>query len=268
MIFMKRMCAVAMLAVLLMPAVMPAVDAAPDSSIAVSEEIIHVAGGEVTLTVVFESQTGDYNGTVAVWAPADAILTCQDVELQPSWNGSVATVDLGAHGISIPAGETVSVIVRYTRDGDIMHRMLYDATVNVTVDSDAYARANIPLSYAAGGYTGTATLTKGDVVTITFTSEGGGDGGDGLLYLAAGLAVGALIAGAIMYALRRQQRDRHLEKEPVEALEMRKKLLTRLLKQLEIERDKGNIADAYYQSIKDSFKEQAVRVMREIDRRA
>ncbi|MFO8133779.1 MAG: hypothetical protein R6U10_07630 [Thermoplasmatota archaeon] len=266
MIFMKRMCAVAMLSLLLIPAAMCTVGAAPDSSIAVSEEAIHVADGEVTLTVWFGSHTGSYNGTVDIWAPADATVTCQDVELQPTWNGSVATVDLGAHDITIPAGETVSVTAQYTLDGDLEHRVLYDATVNVTVDSHAYVRGSIPLSYVAGRYTGTATLTKGETFAVTFAS-GGADEDTGLLYLATGLAIGALVAGALLFAMRRRHRDRHLEKEPVEALEMRKKLLTRLLKQLEIERDKGKIADAYYQSIKESFKEQAVRVMREIDRR-
>ena len=266
MIFMKRMLIVAML-VLLPLAALPDADAAPRGTITVTGETIDVTDDTVTLTMLFESQGGTYNGTVDVWAPADATLTCQGIELTPTWNESIATVDLAAHDLSIPAGGTLNLTARYSRDGDVVHQMLYDTPVAVTVDSTAYVRSSVPLSYAGGSYTGTASLEDGDTVTISFTS-GAADDSNTLLYLAVGLAIAVLIGLAVMALLRRQRRDRHLEKEPMEALQMRKKLLTQLLKQLDIERDKGKIADAYYQSIRDSFKEEAVQVMREIDRRS
>ncbi len=262
---MKRMLSVAMLTLLLIPATVGT--AAPDAAVTLSGETIHVAGGEVTVGMVFESQVGGYNGTVDVSVPSDATLTCQGVELDPTWSEGVATVDLGAHNLSIPADGNISLTARYPRDGDVVHHMLYNATVTVTVDSDGYVRGSLPLSYTNGGYTGAASVAQSEVVSISFAPARADEGGNTMLYLGGGLAVGALAAGAAMVLLQRRRRDRYLEKEPVEALEMRKKLLTQLLKQLEIERDKGRIADAYYQSIKDSFKEQAVEVMRELDRR-
>lgn len=266
MIFRKRMLVVALLLLLLAPAAMAHADVtAPHSSITVPEETIHITDSQVTLTVIFESQTGTYNGTLEIWAPVGARLTCQGVDLNPTWNGSIATVDLAAYGLAIPAGENISIIARFSRDGDVVHHLLYDATVMVTVTSQAYVRGSIPLSFAQGSYTGMASLGKGHVVTISFAPAGRDD--DVMLYLAAGLAMGALATGAALFLMYRQRRDRHLEKEPVEALEMRKKLLTQLLKQLETERDKGRIADAYYQSIKDYFKKDAMQVLREIDRR-
>lgn len=268
MLFIKRILIVALLALLLaFPAAMTGT-AAPDSLASLSGETIHVAGGEVTVSMVFESQTGAYNGTIDVRAPADATITCQGITLDPVWNGSIATVDLGAHGLAVPADGNITLTASFPRDGDVVHRMLYDATVTVTVDSDGYVRSNIPLSFAHGSYTGTASLVTGEEVSISFPSPGRDEDGATMLYLGGGLAVGALAAGAAMFLLQRRRRDRYLEKEPVEVLEMRKKLLTQLLKQLEIERDKGKIADTYYQSIKDSFKEQAVEVMRELDRRS
>jgi hypothetical protein len=266
MIFMKRMLIIVML-VLLPLAALPNGDAAPRGTITVTGETINVTNGTVTLTMLFESQGGAYNDTVDVWAPADATLTCQGIELTPTWNESIATVDLAAHDLSIPAGGILTLTACYARDGDLVHRMLYDAPITITVNSTAYVRSTVPLSYAGGSYTGTASLEDGDTLTISFTPAAADDGNT-LLYLAAGLAVGILIGLAGIALLSRQRRDRHLEKEPVEALQMRKKLLTQLLKQLDIERDKGKIADAYYQSIRESFKEEAVHVMREIDRRS
>ncbi len=270
MIFMKRI-VVAMLALtLLMPVAIADGDlsdsSTPHSSVTVAGETLHVTDDQVTLTMVYAGETGRYNGSVELWAPADAVLTCQGDALDASWNDSVATVDLGANGLSVAAGENLSVVARFPRDGDIVHRMLYDAPVSVIVDSRMWVRSSVPLSYTAGVYAGNATLGKDDTVTVLF-APGEDDGGNVLLYLALGLAGGGLAVGALMLVMGRQRRDRYLEKEPVEALRMRKKLLTGLLKQLEIERDKGKIADTYYQSIKDSFKEQAVEVMREIDRR-
>ena len=76
-----------------------------------------------------------------------------------------------------------------------------------------------------------------------------------------------LLAILLVMTRRRGVRDRRLESEPAEALQLRKRLLTDALKTLEVEHDKKKIPDTYYQSIKSYFKDEAVRVMRELDRR-
>ena len=262
---MKRTLIVALL-VLLPLAVLPDADAAPRGTITVTGETIDIIDGTVTLTMLLKSEGGIYNNTVDVWVPADTTLTIQGIELGSTWNENIATVDLAAHNLSIPASGTLTLTARYARDGDVVHQMLYDAPITITINSTTYIRSTIPLSYKGGSYTGTASLEDGDMVTISFSS-GDANEENTQIYLALGLAGGALVGIVVMTLLRRQHRDHHLEKEPVEALQMRKKLLTQLLKQLDIEQDKGKIADAYYKSIRDSFKEEAVQVMREIDRR-
>ena len=67
--------------------------------------------------------------------------------------------------------------------------------------------------------------------------------------------------------MRRHGHDRRLETEPADALQLRKRLLTDALKTLEVEHENKKIPDAYYQSIKSYFKNEAVRVLRELDRR-
>ena len=89
----------------------------------------------------------------------------------------------------------------------------------------------------------------------------------GLLTVILGGLTLVFAVALLLVLLRRGKRDRALEKEPVEALELRKRLLTDALKTLEVEHDNKKIPDAYYQSIKHSFKQEAVRVLRELERR-
>ncbi|RLF62870.1 MAG: hypothetical protein DRN31_03590 [Thermoplasmata archaeon] len=87
------------------------------------------------------------------------------------------------------------------------------------------------------------------------------------LSLVAGAVAILLAILLIALTIKRRREEKLLEKEPVEALELRKRLLTDALKTLEIEHEKKKIPDAYYRSIKDYFKKEAIRVLREIDRR-
>ncbi len=75
--------------------------------------------------------------------------------------------------------------------------------------------------------------------------------------------IGIIIAMALARYLSKPRKK--MEKESIQSLELRKKLLVDALKTLEKEHDEGKIPDSYYESIKGDFKKQAVEVLKELD---
>ncbi len=75
--------------------------------------------------------------------------------------------------------------------------------------------------------------------------------------------IGVIIAMALARYLSKPRKK--MERESIQSLELRKKLLVDALKTLEKEHDEGKIPDSYYESIKGDFKKQAVGVLKELD---
>ncbi|MGC9554619.1 MAG: hypothetical protein ACP5EK_04845, partial [Thermoplasmatota archaeon] len=213
----------------------------------------------------------DYYGSLILCVPSGFRATAGQTQLEGTWSEGRATVDLEAHGLSLPAGETLTVEVGYPLPRRLEYVVQYPTAVfTITLDTPLYPRATLPLAYhpESGLYQGTLhNLTAGREMTVSLLEAEGGGGEPGPLTWAMGGAVGVLLLLLLLVLRRGGRRSRHLEKEPVEALELRRRLLTDALKTLEVEHDRKAIPDAYYQSIKKYFKQEAVEVLRELDRR-
>jgi len=238
-------------------------------SLTVQEHLVEVTGDWVEERLVFFSPA-DYSGSLTLFVPSGFRATVNQTEMEGTWSDGWATVDLEAHGLSVPAGGTLTVEVSYQLPSRLDHVVQYPvAVLTVVVDTEQYPRATLPLSYdpQSGLYQGSLyNLTAGQGFTLSFL-EPEGDGDSGLLTRALGGVVAVLVVLLLLMARKGSRRGRHLEKESVEALELRRRLLTDALKTLEVEHDNKKIPDAYYQSIKIYFKQEAVEVLRELDRR-
>lgn len=257
--------AVALAGVLLMPLCA----GQPSASLTVQEQVWEVSDGQLRERLVFVSSI-PYNGTITLDVPSDFQVVAEGTPLQGTWEEGWATIDLGAQGLAVSPGDTLTLEVTYAVPSLLDYHVQYPTTLlTVTLDTDRYPRASLPLAYdhQSNVYEGQLhNLTPGQRITLTFLEpEGGEEGLSPLTWILGALA--AVLAVLLALLWRRGRRQRHLEKEPVEALELRKRLLTDALKTLEVEHDRKKISDAYYQSIKDYFKQEAVEVLRELDRR-
>ncbi|MEA2054203.1 MAG: hypothetical protein U9O96_03670 [Candidatus Thermoplasmatota archaeon] len=261
--------AIALSAVALL--LMPYSASSPGDNIKVEKEDISIVGDEVNERIFFTSTLGKYNGTIEIWATSNPKIECEGKELAGVFEENIVEINLGENGIVIPAGGNISINVSYTIDGKFENRIIYHTDLmEINIESAKYPRGNIPIEYKGGNeYASTLkSLEKGDGFWVEFVeiSPGGKTNIDILSILAGSVAI-LLAIVLIALAGKKRKDERRLGKEPVEALELRKKLLTNSLKALEIEHDKKKIPDAYYRSIKDYFKGEAVKVLKELDRR-
>lgn len=243
--------------------------ASTGESIKIERVEINISEGDVSEHLWFSS-TADYNGTLKFWMPSDKYsVEYMGNQLTGTPDGNVLTIDLGGHNLTIPAGGNISVNVNYTIKDRFEYRVNYPTEeMDITVNSGKYPRGNIPIKYEGNGiYTSNlASLQENDSFWIEFVGETSRGGAVSISTLAGAIAV-LLALAIIVFILKKRGADSTLGKESVEALELRKRLLTDSLKTLEIEHEKKKIPDAYYRSIKEYFKKEAIKVMREIDRR-
>ena len=243
--------------------------ASPGSNIKVEKEEIEISGNKVSEKIFFTSILGSYNGTVEIWAPSDCHVECMGNAVNGNAQNNVVEINLGENGLMIPSDGTLLINVSYTLKGNFEYKVIYPTDLmELTIKTGKYPRGNIPLKYEGNGiYTSNLTSMEKDAsISIEFVEQSA-VGGMSALSLVAGAVAILLAILLIALTIKRRREEKLLEKEPVEALELRKRLLTDALKTLEIEHEKKKIPDAYYRSIKDYFKKEAIRVLREIDRR-
>ncbi|MGC9554533.1 MAG: hypothetical protein ACP5EK_04410, partial [Thermoplasmatota archaeon] len=79
-------------------------------SLTVQEHLVEVTGDRVEERLVFFSPA-DYSGSLILCVPSGFRATAGQTQLEGTWREGRATVDLEAHGLSLPAGETLTVEV-------------------------------------------------------------------------------------------------------------------------------------------------------------
>jgi len=243
----------------------------PGTNIKVEKDDISISGDKVTERIFFISTIGKYNGTIEIWVPSDHYqVEYGGNELAGVMGGNIFEVNLGEQGIVIPAGGNISLNVSYSIKNKFEDRVIYPTDLmEINVNTAEYPRGNIPVEYKGNNmYTSNLKLLeKDDLIWIEFMKESSAGGMNEISILMGVVAI-LLAIILIAFAVKGRSREGNLGKESVEALGLRKRLLTDALKTLELEHDKKKIPDTYYRSIKDYFKKEAVRVLRELDRRA
>ena len=243
--------------------------AAPGSNVKIEREEISISGGEVTEKIFFASTLGSYNGTINIWAPSDCKIECRGSSIDGNAHDGMVDINLGANGLEIPSRGTLLLNISYTLKNNFEYTILYPTDLmEITIKAADYPRGNIPLKYGGNSiYTSNLTaLEKDTQIWIEFIEQQSSENASSI-YIMAGVVAIFLAVILIAFAVRRRGEEGILAKESTEALELRKRLLTDALKTLEIEHEKKKIPDAYYRSIKDYFKKEAIKVLREIDRR-
>ena len=240
------------------------------SEVSISEHQIIVNEDGVSETITFMAGAEAYNGVLTLSIPDDYTARSQGLTLTGTWADGQVQFNLSAFDLRIPAGELLQVNITTARSDNLERSVLYHtAHLTLTLDVDDYPRGNIPLVYGFQQNMYTCDLydvASGRDVLIQFAATPEHDT-IGFLTLVLSSAV-VVMAILLLLALRWHGRDRRLETEPDDALQLRKRLLTDALKTLEVEHDNKKIPDTYYHSIKDYFKNEAVRVLRELDRRS
>ena len=243
--------------------------ASPGSNIKVEKEEIEISGNEVTEKIFFTSILGSYNGTIEIWAPSNSHIECMGNEIKGNAQNNVVEINLEENGLMIPSHGTLLINVSYALKGNFDYKVLYPTDLmTIALKTKDYPRGNIPLKYEGNDmYTSNLTSVEKDTsISIEFVKQSAAGGMNAMSAVAGSVAI-LLAILLLAFAIRRRREEGLLAKEPVESLELRKRLLTDALKTLEIEHEKKKIPDAYYRSIKDYFKKEAIRVLREIDRR-
>jgi len=263
----KKVAVVFVVAALLLMALSSS--AAPGSNIKIEKEEISISDGKVVEKLFFASTLGSYNGTISIWAFSDYKIECMGHDIEGNLNGNVVDIDLGENGLVIPSTGTLLINVSYTLKDKFEYTTLYPTDlIEITIDTGNYPRGNIPLKYEGNDiYSSNLTsLEKDTSIWMEFIERQSSESTDNLSLIAGAVAIFFAVL-LLAFAIRRRREEGLLAKESIEALELRKRLLTDALKTLEIEHEKKKIPDTYYRSIKDYFKKEAIRVLREIDRR-
>jgi hypothetical protein len=238
-------------------------------NIKVRKEEIRISGNEVNEKIFFISKLGTYNGTVEIWVSSSNYeLEYKGEKLEGILEGNVVELSLGDYGIVIPAGGNISINVSYILENKFEHKIIYSTDlVDIRIESSKYPRGNIPLEYKGDDVYTSSLISreKDDYIWIEFMEKISG-GEINTTTLVIGLV--AILAIIFIAFITKKRATVKLGKESVEALELRKKLLTDALKTLEIEHNKKKIPDSYYRSIKDYFKGETIKVLRELDKRA
>ena len=239
------------------------------SEVSVSEHHIIVNEDAVIETITFMAGADAYNGILTISAPDDYNARSQGMMLTGTWADGQVQFNLTAFDLRIPAGGLLQVNITAARSDNLERSVIYPtAHLTLTLDADDYLRGNIPLVYGFQQNMYTSDLhdvAPGRDILIQFAAASEHDTISFLtLILSSAVVVMAIL---LLLVLRWHGRDRRLETEPDDALQLRKRLLTDALKTLEVEHDNKKIPDTYYHSIKGYFKNEAVRVLRELDRR-
>jgi len=240
------------------------------SEVSVSEHHIIVNENDVYETITFMAGAEAYTGVLTISAPDDYTAYSQGLMLTGTWADGQVQFNLSSFDLRVPAGGLLQVNITTARSDNLERSVIYPtAYLTLTLDVDDYPQGNIPLVYGLQQNMYTSDLydvAPDQEILIQFVAASEHDT-IGFLTLVLSSAVVAM-AILLLLTLRWRGRDRRLETEPDDALQLRRRLLTDALKTLEIEHDTKKIPDTYYHSIKDYFKNEAVRVLRELDRRS
>ena len=257
--------------ILLMPLCRSDEDEIKKEGILVESNNVVINNNMVEEEIVYKSTLSNYNGTLQIWAPyEDTKIKYEENILEGEREGDIISIYLGDYNITIPFGETISLKVSYALSDTFEKKFIYQTDkVKIQIHSEKYPRGNIPLTYMGNNtytYSSNLSFNPGDSFWLEFIEQKREE--TNVVSLTFGIVaifLALVLVGYIAVGVRRKGKT--LAKESDEALELRKRLLMDALKTLEIEHDKGKIPDVYYASIKDYFKGEAIKVLKEIERR-
>jgi hypothetical protein len=182
-------------------------------------------------------------------------------------NSTTVSINLSENQLSIQPNKDIKLNVSYSSPSPFFKKLMYKTrSLRIEIAGKEYPRGNIPLEYNPAEDKYISPLEPKDIpftVEINFVSSSIPQWNSSSIFL---LALVVILSFVIIFLLR--PKINRLEKEPDESLELRKKLAMESLKTLEKEREKGKVPDAYYNLIKGSFKKEAVRILRELEKRS
>ena len=257
--------------ILLMPFCQGGEDEVKKEGIVVESDKIVINNGEVEEDIIYESVLSNYNGTLQIWAPYEKTeIKYEGNILEGKREGNIISLYLGDYNITIPFGENISIKITYSISDKFEKKFIYETDeLEIQIHSEKYPRGNIPLVYKGNNtytYSSSQPFNPDESFWLEFIVQKQKE--SNFSYLILGIAAIFLAVILIGYiAFTAKGKGKTLAKESDEALELRKRLLMDALKTLEIEHDKGKISDVYYNSIKDYFKREAIKVLKEIERR-
>jgi preprotein translocase subunit YajC len=213
-----------------------------------------------------------YNGSLYFWISdksTDLTIECQGLDIgyikQTATNVSI---NLAENNLSIQPNGYIRFNLSYSLPPPFSKELAYRThAIQVIIISEDYPRGTIPLHYDSLTDTYVSSLKKQDSsfsFNIDFVSPPSCPMWN--MFSLILLVLVLLLIITLSYFVYRPQKNK-IEKEPIEALELRKKLLMDVLKTLEVERGKGKVPDTYYSIIKDDYKKEAVRIIQELERR-
>jgi len=257
--------------ILLIPLCQGDEDNVKKESIVVERHHIFINNSMVDEKIVYKSVLSDYNGTLEIWAPAENV----DIEYDGTFltgdrEGNIISIYLGDYNITIKLGGNISLKAKYSISDTFEKKFLYKTDeVVIEIRSEKYPRGSIPLVYIGDDtytYTSDHPFDPEDSFRLEFIEKIQKETDTmSLIFGLAAIILAIILIGYIAVGMKGKQKT--LAKESDEALELRKKLLMDALKTLEIEHDKGKISDVYYNSIKNYFKGEAIKVLKEMERR-
>jgi hypothetical protein len=213
-----------------------------------------------------------YNDTLYFWISSestDVTIECQSLDIM--FQRPVPTnvsMNLGENNLSIPINGNLLVNLSYSLSPPFDKKLVYKTyALEITISAEDYPWGSIPLLYDSLSDTYVSILGEQDTsfyFTLDFISPPSPSLWNMVSFILLGVVI--LLVLVILFILYRPKKDR-MAKEPIESLELRKKLLMDILKTLEIERSKGKVPDTYYSVIKDDYKKEAVKVIQELEKR-
>lgn len=267
----KALIGVMITIVLLMPLCHGDEDEVKKESIIVESDKIIINNDVVEEEIVYKSILSNYNGTLKIWAPyEDTEIRYEGNILGGEKNGDIISIYLGDYNITIPFGESISLNLKYKFFDTFEKKFIYKTEeFSIQIHSEKYPRGDIPLTYMGNNsysYSSTQPFEVDDSFWLEFIELTQKETDSTSLFFGiAAIFLAIILVGYMVIGMKKKGKT--LAKESDEALELRKRLLMDALKTLEIEHDKGKISDVYYNSIKDYFKGEAIKVLKEMERR-
>ena len=267
----KMLCGVIATVILLMPLYTSGdEDEGTKEGIIVEKNIIFINNSRVEEQITFKSMLGHYNGTLQLWAPSKAQLLKQDQILTGEKEGNFILLNLGEHNLTIKLGKNLSLNMVYGLPEPFEKQFIYKTEkVKLHIRTEKYPRGDLPLMYVKGYeyvYSSEVPFEPGEEFMLEFIEQKQTEAN--IFSLALGVVailLAIILIGYIFIGIKR--RGKVIAKESDESLELRKRLLMDALKTLELEHEKEKISDTYYASIKDYFKGEAIKVLKEIEKR-
>ncbi len=245
-------------------------DDATKEGIVVERNNIFIHDDRVEEEIIYKSILSNYNGTLQLWAPWEVEIEHEGNVLAGEREGDLISLYLGDYNISIKLGGNISLKVNYSFPETFEKKFIYKTEeVKIQIHTEKYPRGGVPLAYAGNNtylYSSDHSFEPEESFMLEFIEKTQAE--TDVFSLALGIVAILLAVILVSYiALGVKRRGKIMAKESDESLALRKRLLMDVLKTLELEHEKGKISDVYYVSIKDYFKGEAIKVLKEIERR-